>query len=166
MTLKQRKFVKVYAGNGGDGQAAAIAAGYSPKSAKSIASELLNSKTNLNVQAALWQLMDKKGLTDTHLLEPIKAGLIADKVISARVIVKSDDPTVKLEAAHSRTDDFIEVPDHPTRLKAAELGFKLKGYLKPEGDTGPKSVTLVYGHNVAMQTFVKATLPSDAPNGQ
>ena len=157
MTLKQRKFVKAYAKNGGDGQAAAIAAGYSPHSAKSIASDLLTSKTNLTVQAALYRLMDRKGLTDTHLLEPIKAGLTADKVISARVIIRSDDPTVKLEDATSRTDDFIEVPDHPTRLKAAELGFKLKGYLKTDQDQGPRSVTLVYGHNVAMQTLIKTT---------
>ena len=28
---------------------------------------------------------------------------------------------------HGTTDDYVEIPDHQTRLKAVELGYRLKG---------------------------------------
>ena len=112
------------------GKDAAIAAGYSPRSAKSTASDLLNH--NLNVQAALYRLMDKKGLTDTHLLDTLKDGLEANKVISVTVILKAGDPTVTERTADAKSVDFIDVPDHPTRHKFLETGLKLRGHLQPE----------------------------------
>lgn len=133
MTIKQRKLAKGLA-KGLTGKDAAIQAGYREKSAKCIASDYLNDPKHFEFQGYLWKLLDRQGLTDRKLLSPVREALKANRVISARVIIKSDDPSVKLEEATSRTDDFIEVPDHPTRLKAAELGLKLRGYLK---DTAP-----------------------------
>lgn len=181
MTIKQRKFAKAYAKNGGNGKAAAIVAGYSPTSAKSTASDLLHH--NFTVQAALYRLMDRKGLTDSKLLNELSDGIqkantgfdAAKRVISARVIIRSDDPTVKTKTATARTDDFIEVEDHQAKIgylrtkhDYLQTGFKLRGYLTPAQEpTGPKSVTIIYGHNVAAQTVVKVTsdLPgSDGPS--
>jgi len=129
VTLKQRKLAKHVAA-GMNGKDAAIAAGYSPHSAKSIASDTLNH--NVHVQAYLYRLMDKKGLTDSKLLTTLKDGLEANKVISATVILKPGDPTVTERTADAKSVDFIDVPDHPTRHKFLETGLKLRGHLQPE----------------------------------
>ena len=132
LTLKQRKLAKHVAA-GMNGKDAAIAAGYAPTSAKSTASDVLNH--NLNVQAYLYRLMDRKGLTDSKLLTTLKDGLEANKVISATVILKAGDPTVTERTADAKSVDFIDVPDHPTRHKFLETGLKLRGHLQP--DTTP-----------------------------
>ena len=129
LTLKQRKLAKGIAA-GLNGKDAAIAAGYSPHSAKSTASDVLNH--NLHVQAYLYRLMDKKGLTDSKLLNTLKEGLEANKVISTTVILKAGDPTVTERTADAKSVDFIDVPDHPTRHKFLETGLKLRGHLQPE----------------------------------
>ena len=129
LTLKQRKLAKGIAA-GLNGKAAAIAAGYSPISAKSTACNLLNH--NVRVQAYLYRLMDRKGLTDSKLLTTLKEGLEANKVISATVILKAGDPTVTERTADAKAVDFIDVPDHPTRHKFLETGLKLRGHLQPE----------------------------------
>jgi len=137
MTLKQRKLAKGIAA-GMNGKDAAIAAGYAPTSAKSTASDLLNH--NLNVQAYLYRLMDRKGLTDSKLLTTLKDGLEANKVISATVILKAGDPTVTERTADAKSVDFIDVPDHPTRHKFLETGLKLRGHLQP--DTKPDALAV------------------------
>lgn len=81
--------------------------GYSPNTRPS---EIVNSKG--------WQMLLEKHLPDDKLLTKHEEALEATKVVSARIIGKDAD---------SRTDDFIDVPDYPTRLKAVELGYKVKG---------------------------------------
>lgn len=61
------------------------------------------------------QLMDKY-LPDDELLKVHEEGLRANKVISAKIIGN----------ANEQTDDFIEVPDHPTRAKYLDLAYKVK----------------------------------------
>lgn len=93
--------------------------------------------------------LDKEGINDTYLAKKLKEGLEATKVISANIIeIKSDDPTVKEKKAHSRTMDFIDVPDLNTRYKYLMLAFELRGHIKrgASGDTGHKVFNFIYGH--------------------
>lgn len=63
--------------------------------------------------------MDIKGLSDRKLVETLKAGLEANKVISAIIIHgKAKEPI----------NDFIEVPDHPTRHGFLNTALKLKNH--------------------------------------
>lgn len=54
-------------------------------------------------------------------------GLCAMKTISANVMVKSDDPTVRQRNATARDVDFIDVEDWPTRWTYLNGAYKLKG---------------------------------------
>ena len=120
MTIKQRKLADAYAKNGGNGKAAAIAAGYSRKSAKSIASDLLHH--NVNVQAYLYRLMDKRGLTDDRLLTVLDEGLSAKKMVG--LLPFKMDGT--LPDAKEATVDYVGVEDHPTRHKFLETALRMK----------------------------------------
>ena len=84
--------------------------GYSPNTRPS---EIENSKG--------WQELMEKRLPDGRLLTKHEALLEATKPISARVTNKD---------AGVDTDDFIEVPDNQTQVKALELAYKIKGRLK------------------------------------
>ncbi len=61
--------------------------------------------------------LEKAGLTDTFLADYIYKGLDAMKVISANIIYGDAD---------SKTNDFIEVPDWPSRHKFLETVLKLQ----------------------------------------
>ena len=68
-----------------------------------------------------WAELLEKHLPDKKLFQVHNDALDATKVVSARVTGRDAD---------SGTDDFIDVPDHPTRLRAVELGYRVKGKLK------------------------------------
>lgn len=61
------------------------------------------------------ELMESKGIGIDKLLTVLEEGLNAKKIVSA-VIVGKD--------ASDKTDDFIEVPDYPTRYKYLEIAGK------------------------------------------
>jgi hypothetical protein len=63
-----------------------------------------------------WQELMEKYLPDDLVLDTHKAGLTAMKQLSVR----------GGKDANAGSDDFIEVEDHPTRLKAVELAYKVK----------------------------------------
>lgn len=87
-------------------------------------------------------LTESKGfneLLDTYLpydkvLATHEAGLEATKQLSVRG-----------GNANAESDDFIEVPDHPTRLKAVELAYKVKGKMKETGDVNVQVVVPILG---------------------
>jgi hypothetical protein len=118
LTMKQRKLVQGVA-VGKTQKQAAIDAGYSPKTAQSIASQELN---KANVIVALTDLMDNMGLSDAALLIKHRELLNAQKQISG-VKDKSGDPM----AADAGSLEFVEVPDYPVQAKALEMAYKLKG---------------------------------------
>lgn len=64
-----------------------------------------------------WQELMEKHLPDEKVIQTHESALEATKVVSARITGKDAD---------SQTDDFIDVPDYPTRLKAVELAYKVK----------------------------------------
>ena len=60
--------------------------------------------------------LEVNGFTPDHAAKTIYNASLADRI-------------------HGTDSDFIEVPDHPTRLKAAELGLKAMGLLKEQNNT-------------------------------
>jgi len=104
LTIKQKMFLKEYfkSGNGTD----AAMKSYNCKdrhSASVIATETL-SKLSDPVKT----LMEAKGLTMGKLVDTVNNATEANKI-------------------HGTQDDFIEIPDHPTRLKATEIASKWLG---------------------------------------
>lgn len=114
LTVREQRLVKGVV-QGKSKRQAAIDAGYSPKSANAIAHEALRKPT---VQAAFQRALKKAGITEDKLAQVMREGLDAQKVISA-VVVGAD--------ANEKTQDFIDVPDHPTRHKFLETAIKVKG---------------------------------------
>lgn len=116
-TTKQLKAIELAVENHGNVSAAMREAGYSPATAK-------NPK-NLT-ETDIWRELVESKLPDQDLVDAHAEGLKAMRVVSAR-ITTSD--------AGSQTDDFIEVPDYPTRHKYLETAYKLKRRLGPENFT-------------------------------
>lgn len=108
-TLKQKAVAKDLMENHGKPiSKAMLDAGYDPTSAKN-PSNLTDSKG--------WAELMEKYLPDELVLDTHKGGLTAMKQLSVR----------GGKDANAESDDFIEVEDHPTRLKAVELAYKVKG---------------------------------------
>jgi phage terminase small subunit len=101
-TIKQKEAIKNVVGNGGNVTKAMLDAGYSPNTANT-PGKLTNSKP--------W-----KELVEVHL----KDDLLLQKHEEALEATKWNDFTGEREE------------DHTTRLKAVELGYKLKKRLGPE----------------------------------
>ena len=102
MTLRQKKAIKNVVENGGNITKAMIAAGYSPASA--------NNPSVLTRTEAWQKIIDEK----------LKDDLLVQKHREALEATKWNDFTGEREE------------DHTTRLKAVELGYKLKKKLGPE----------------------------------
>lgn len=101
-TVKQKLAVKKMVENGGNASKAMRDAGYSPMTAKS-PSKLTESKG--------WNELMEQYLPDIKVLEAHNQGLVATKIHT------------------SHTEPDKEVPDTPTRLRAVELAYKVKGRL-------------------------------------
>lgn len=114
MTNKQNIAMQKVVENGGNVSKAMVDAGYSPKTAEN-PSKLTDSKA--------WKEQMEQYLPDEKLLSKHEEALEANRVISSINTGKE---------ASGATSDFIEVPDHAIRLKAVELGYKLKRHLGPE----------------------------------
>ena len=76
-------------------------------------------KPKVLTESKAWPILLEKYLPDERLLQKHSEALEANKVISANVYPggRNSKPI----------NDFIEVSDQPTRLKAVELGYKVKG---------------------------------------
>lgn len=107
MTFKQKLAAKKITETHGNISKAMLLAGYSPETA--------SKPSNLTESKGWNELMDKY-LPDADILRVHKEALSANKILSAKILVSGNE----------QTDDFIEVPDHPTRLKAVELSYKVK----------------------------------------
>jgi hypothetical protein len=101
MTRKQKKLLTTL-GKHKSIEADMLAAGYAPSTARQ-QKEILK---NPSFEGLLEQY-----LPDNKVMLAHEEGLEAVRI-------------------HGTNDNFIEVPDHATRLKAAELAYKVKGRLK------------------------------------
>ena len=132
LTIKQRKFIKLYLELGNATEAAFRV--YDCKnrdSAKQIGYENL---TKLDYS----DLMEEAGITDKLLQQKLLEGLDSNRTISA----------VKGTSANGGTTDFIDVPDFMVRHKYLETALKLKRRLKERMDitTNDKDLpTPIYG---------------------
>lgn len=100
-------------------------------------------------KVALIRAMRLHGLTATKVIKPIVEALSASKVISA---VNSGD-------ANGATTDFIDVPDHATRLRAAALAIQLLELTKDTKEQQNKTNKLIKesikkGDEVELQRIV------------
>lgn len=109
-TVKQKKALKSLVGNSGSVTQAMLDAGYSENTA--------HTPSKLTDSDGFQELMIQLGIDDSKLLNVLNDGLGATKVISAKIVGKNADES---------TDDFIDVPDFPTRHKYLETGLKLRG---------------------------------------
>lgn len=131
MTLKQRKWMKLYLECGNAKKAALEVYDCTEDSAGVIGWENLN-KLNYS------DFLEEAGITDKLLQEKILEGLDANKTVSA---VKTSK-----EASAAETD-FIDVPDFLARHKYLETALKLKKRLidKEEHGNSTQPITIVIG---------------------
>jgi phage terminase small subunit len=112
LTLKQRKWLKLYLELGNATEAAFRVYDCKDRdSAHAIGSENIR-------KLAFADLLEEGGVTNAKLQEKIKEGLDATRVVSAKITSKNADEA---------TDDFIEVPDYLVRHKYVETAVKIKG---------------------------------------
>jgi hypothetical protein len=119
LTIKQRKWLKEYLETGNATEAAMRV--YNCKDRDSASNVGWENVRKLEFA----ELMEEGGITDAKLQAKINEGLESNKVVSARVTGREAD---------ERTDDFIEVPDMPTRQKYLETALKVKGKLGSKVD--------------------------------
>jgi len=71
-----------------------------------------------------WEILLNEYIPESLIAKTHKEAFEATKTISAKIINSKGS-----QEANSQTDDFIDVPDWQTRMKATELGYKLRGRL-------------------------------------
>ncbi len=101
LTLKQSRFLKEYFKSGNGTQA--IMKAYNvkrPDLAASMATENL-----IKLKDVVRTMMEVKGLSLGRIIDVVNEATEANKI-------------------HGTNDNFIEIPDHPTRLKAAEIAAR------------------------------------------
>ncbi|OGH14567.1 MAG: hypothetical protein A3H50_01415 [Candidatus Levybacteria bacterium RIFCSPLOWO2_02_FULL_37_10] len=122
LTLKQRKFLKLYFETGNGTQAALAVYNTNDRgSASVIASETL-AKLKNHVRA----YMESKGLSLGFLVDKIIQGTEATKTTNAAILVQKNGKAVKAEE-----QGLIEVPDYSVRHKYLETAAKWLGLEQP-----------------------------------
>ena len=129
MTLKQKKAIQKVVENGGNVSRAMIDSGYSPATAKT--------PQKLTESKAWIQLMEQY-IPDDKLLAKHQEALEAVKPIGAQILIDKNGKTISKE-----NEGVIEVPDQVVRLKAVELGYRVKGKLRPEEGASLEAKILV-----------------------
>lgn len=130
---------------------AMITAGYAENVARSPKQNLLDRSGVLNAKEKWLDILSRKGITVDKLADKQVEWIDAKKVVSAQVIVKKGTPTSQangeLPPADSKTNDFIEVPDYQTQLKAGEMLREDFGFKQQAGS----SVTFNFSQKVGKQ---------------
>lgn len=120
LTIKQKKFVKAYVANDGNGQEAAKAV-YDVKTDEAAAVISSQNLIKVNVKEAIEAALEKHGITMDAAVAPIADGLQAKKFIP------------------DGQGGAIDIPDHTSRLKASGMALKLMGAEQKQGEV-PQSV--------------------------
>lgn len=102
--------------NGGIGVGKAmIDEGYSPKTAKT-PQKVTDSKS--------WEMLMDEYIPESLIAQTHKEAFEANRTISV----------VSGKQASGGTTDFVDVPDWQTRMKATELGYKIRGKLTDKSE--------------------------------
>lgn len=155
LTLKQRKWLKLYLELGNATEAAMQVYDCEDReSAANIGSE--------NIRKLQFdELMEKAGITDRKLIKKLDEGLEANRVISAINTNKQ---------ATGATTDFIDVPDFTVRHKYLETALKLKKRLIDkvahvgEDGTGPVEIRILPEQNLNDIRSIDKKLPEATVN--
>lgn len=139
LTPKQGKFVRALKEDPTNVAAAARKAGYRDRNEGYVA--LQNPAVKAEVDAFMSAF--QKAIPDSTLISKHKKLLNAKKVVSAVITGKDAD---------ERTDDFIEVDDCQTQIKALDMAYRVRDkYPRPENFEAPAGgifadkVLIVYG---------------------
>lgn len=118
LTIKQKKFVKEYVANDGNGKQAYKAA-YGVTNDNTAAAEASTTLSKPNVKEAIDAALEKADITIDAAVQPIKDGLVATRTFG------------------TGDGDAYEAIDHSIRLKASGMALKLLGaeQRQPEGNT-------------------------------
>lgn len=112
-------------------------AGYSAETSRTPGKNLIGSAGAQSIIEKYKSEYTKVGITPQYMAAKTAEWLQAKKVISARIIIGKASPTSQargeMPVANSNTDDFIEVEDYQTQLKAAEMVRKDWGLGQTEG---------------------------------
>jgi hypothetical protein len=121
LTLKQRKWLKIYLEIGNATEAAMQVYDCKDRdSAKSIGTENLSKLDYAD-------FLEEGGITDLLLKDKLHEGLESTKQIGARKIIQGARTGHEIRVdASTDTDDFIDVPDFAIRHKYLETALKLK----------------------------------------
>lgn len=145
-TVRQKKFFKNVS-EGMTTRQAAIKAGYNEASAHVSASQNIK-----NYQDYWSKMLDKAGCSDEVICQTIAEGLKATKVIGYLHSVNKDQDGQmhKIKPDEVVANEFVEVPDYPTRAKFVDIALKLKNAYPANKhevagkDGGPLEVNIVY----------------------
>ncbi len=138
LTIRERRLIKGLA-EGLTTTDALRKAGYAESTVRKQSGRTVG---NSRVLSALKELMEKKGLSDSALIDSLAGGLKSTRVISARVIEKN---------AGAADNDFVEVPDYPTRHAYLRTALQLKGHF-PD----PR---VKIDHNVNQRVSIEVLIP-------
>ncbi len=116
LSKKQKGFIKDYVETG-NGTKAALE-NYDTKDYKTASVIAAENLEKPSIRDAI-----EEALSDELLAKVHREGLEAQKVISANITYGDAD---------EKTNDFIEVPDHATRAKFLDMGYKVRGRYAPD----------------------------------
>ncbi len=130
-TLTQRRFIDAYVKFKGNATEAYLS--LHPDCKKTSAADL-GYRMLRKVDIKIKEVLDRIGVTDTFLSQKLNEGLGAKKVVSVIPVKpkKVGPNSVNLPDANSRSIEFIDVEDYPTRQRYLDMAFKLKGDYPPE----------------------------------
>jgi len=170
-TLKERKFITAYIENNGNASKAYRAT--HPKY-KGENSHVLGCRMLIKVNITTNELLDEMGMNDEQLHEKLHEGLDAKKVVSViPVKPKEAQPnTTDLGNANSRSIEFIDVEDYPTRHKYLDMAYKLKGVypsekhdVKVEGKINSKVESIIKMEEGQLDKIIESLTKASADNG-
>lgn len=133
-TLKQIRAIQ-YKNQGMTTRQAMLKAGYSLSAAANPKRDLLDRPAVKQLIGTMWGELQDAGLTTQFMIDKFKEWLNAQKVVSAMVINPKGGET-DLEAAGSKTNDFVEVPDYKTQLEAYKEWKKIADQERDSNTTG------------------------------
>ena len=114
----------------------------------------------LTESKAWMELMDQY-IPDDKLLIKHEEALEAVKPIGALILIDKDGKTVTKD-----NEGMIEVPDQVVRLKAVELGYRVKGKLRPEeGATNETKILVIPSELINKYDSTVTQNPSNSSTG-
>lgn len=150
-SIRQKLVAEKMVANGGSMKKAMKEAGYSDAYAKN---------PQKLVETDTWDQLLDKVLSDDKLATVADEGLGAMKIVSAKIVGAT---------ANENTDDFIEVPDFPTRQKYLETALKMRGKIIAKTDLttkGEKITTFTVATKEAKESLEQLYAGSNSTNDE